>query len=258
VNTIQPGDDIFLYLDRERTFMLKVEPGKQFHTHKGFLDLGNLVGLPYGSTVETSLGANFYALQPLARDRVLKTDRRTQVLYPKDISYILYQMGIGPGSTVVEAGTGSGALTMSLANVVRPNGKVYTYEIDPRSQKIAAGNIERGNYMPYVEMKLGDVTQGITERDVDAVILDMATPWLVIPYVWEALNGGGVFISFSPTIEQVMKTVYEIQRHPFVDTETVELILRRITVAENKTRPETLMIGHSGYITTSRKVLPNE
>jgi tRNA (adenine57-N1/adenine58-N1)-methyltransferase len=256
VKTIAEGDDILLYLDRERTYQIKVKPGEQFHTHKGFIILDDLMGKPFGSTVTSSLGISFYALRPLVRDRVLKTDRRTQVLYPKDIGYILYQLGIGNGSTVVEAGTGSGALTISLANLVEPDGKVYTYEIDERSQKIAAGNIDRSGLRPWVEMKLGDITQGIAEKDVDAVVLDMATPWLVIPHAWEALAGSAVFLSFSPTIEQVMKTVYALETKPFIEVETVELILRRITVAENKTRPETLMIGHSGYLTTARKVIP--
>jgi tRNA (adenine57-N1/adenine58-N1)-methyltransferase len=197
----------------------------------------------------------FYALRPLIRDRILKTDRRTQVLYPKDIGYLLLQLDVGSGSRVVEAGTGSGALTMALANAVRPNGMVYTYEINPKFQKVAAGNIERAGLADYVELKEGDVTGGIDEEGVDAVVLDLATPWAVVPLSYGALAGGGVFASFSPTIEQVMKTVSAIRGHPFMDVETVELILRNITVAENKTRPQTRMIGHSGYLTTARKVL---
>jgi tRNA (adenine57-N1/adenine58-N1)-methyltransferase len=256
VKTIAEGGDVLLYLDRERTYQIRVTPGEQFHTHKGFIQLDDLVGKPYGSTIVSSLGISFYALKPLIRDRVLKTDRRTQVLYPKDIGYILYQLGIGNGSTVVEAGTGSGALTMSLANAVMPDGRIYTYELDERSQRIATGNIDRSGLRPIVEMKLGDITQGIDEKEVDAVTLDMATPWLVIDHAWEALAGSGIFLSFSPTIEQVMKTVYALEAKPFIEVETVELILRRITVAENKTRPETLMIGHSGYLTTARKVIP--
>jgi tRNA (adenine57-N1/adenine58-N1)-methyltransferase len=256
VKTIAEGDDVLLYLDRERTYQIRVKSGEQFHTHKGFILLNDLIGKPFGSTIASSLGVEFYALRPLIRDRVLKTDRRTQVLYPKDIGYILYQVGIGSGSTIVEAGTGSGALTISLANAVRPEGRVYTYEIDERSQGIAAGNIDRSNLRQYVEMKLGDITGGIEERNVDAVVLDMATPWHVVDHAWQALAGSGVFLSFSPTIEQVMKTVYAIEAKPFIEVETVELILRRITVAENKTRPETLMIGHSGYLTTARKVIP--
>ncbi len=256
MKTIAEGDDVLLYLDKERTYQIKVKVEEQFHTHKGFILLGDLVGKPYGSTVVSSLGISFYALRPLIRDRVLKTDRRTQVLYPKDIGYILYQLGIGYGSIVVEAGTGSGALTMSLANAVKPDGRVYTYEIDERSQRIAAGNIDRSGLRSIVDMKLGDITQSIVERDVDAVVLDMATPWLVIDHAWGALTGSGVFLSFSPTIEQVMKTVYALEASPFIEIETVELILRRITVVENKTRPETLMVGHSGYLTTARKVIP--
>ena len=256
MNTIAEGDDVLLYLDKERTYQIRVKSGEQFHTHKGFILLSDMIGKPFGSTIASSLGIEFYALRPLIRDRVLKTDRRTQVLYPKDIGYILYQIGIGSGSTIVEAGTGSGALTISLANAVKPEGRVYTYEIDERSQRIAAGNIDRSNLRQYVEMKLGDVTGGIEERDVDAVVLDMATPWLVVDHAWQALAGSGIFLSFSPTIEQVMKTVYAIEAKPFIEIETIELILRRITVAENKTRPETIMIGHSGYLTTARKVLP--
>jgi tRNA (adenine57-N1/adenine58-N1)-methyltransferase len=255
MSSISEGDDVLLYLDKKRTYMVRVEADKQFHTHKGFVELGDLIGEPFGSPVVSSLGVEFYALKPLVRDRILKTDRRTQVLYPKDIGYILLQLDLGSGSRVVEAGTGSGALTMAMANAIRPDGMVYTYEINPRFQRVAAGNIERAGLADYVELKEGDVTEGIDEEGLDAVVLDMATPWVVVPMAYEALAGGSVFASFSPTIEQVMKTVSAINEHPFKDVETVELIMRNITVMENKTRPQTLMIGHSGYLTTARKVL---
>jgi tRNA (adenine57-N1/adenine58-N1)-methyltransferase len=252
---INEGDEIYLVLDARRTYKVKVEQDKQFHTHKGFIELGDLIEQPYGIITSSSLGVDFYVLKPLIRDRVLKTDRRTQVLYPKDISYILFQLGIGPGSTVVEAGTGSGALTMALANIVRPDGRVYSYDISEKHQKTAAKNIERSGLMPYVELEVRDITEGIAHTDVDAVILDMATPWMLIEHVWKALTGSGVFLSFSPTIEQVMKTTEELQKHPFIEVETVELLLREITVAPNKTRPRTQMIGHSGYLTSARKVI---
>jgi tRNA (adenine57-N1/adenine58-N1)-methyltransferase len=144
---------------------------------------------------------------------------------------------------------------MALAEAVRPEGKVYTYEIVEKHMRTAAGNIERAGLMPFVEMKRGDVTEGIPESELDCVVLDLATPWLVVGHAWGALTGSGVFLSFSPTVEQVMKTVEELRRHPFIEIETVELILRRITVAPDKTRPETLMVGHSGYLTTARKVV---
>ncbi len=251
---IKEGDEIYLVLDHRRNYKIQVEKDKQFHTHKGFIELGELIGQPYGITVTSSLGVSFYVLKPLIRDRVLKTDRHTQVLYPKDISYILFQLGIGPGSTVVEAGTGSGALTMALANTVRPNGKIYSYDISEKHQKTAAKNIERSGLMPYVDLDIRDITEGIPHEDVDAVILDMATPWLVVEHAWKAMAGSAMFLSFSPTIEQVMKTTEELNKHPFIEIETVELILREITVAYNKTRPKTQMIGHSGYLTSARKV----
>ena len=148
-----------------------------------------------------------------------------------------------------------GYITMALAESVRPEGRVITYEIVERHMETARGNIERSGLMPYVDMRLGDVTEGIPEEDLDAVVLDMATPWLVVPHAWAALAGSGVFLSFSPTIEQVMKTAEALKAHPFIEIETVELLMRNITVAPNKTRPQTVMIGHSGYLTTARKVL---
>jgi tRNA (adenine57-N1/adenine58-N1)-methyltransferase len=254
MKTIEEGDDVLFWLDVKRTYMVRVDKGKQFHTHKGFIELEELIGKPYGIPVISSLGVTFYALRPLIRDRILKTNRRTQVLYPKDIGYLILQLDIGPDSRVVEAGTGSGALTMALANAVRPSGKIYSYEINPKFQNVAAGNIKRARLVDYVEMKNKDILKGIDENEVDAVVLDMATPWLVVPYAYKALVGGGVLASFSPTIEQVKKTVAAMKDHQFMDIETVELILRRITVEENRTRPETLMIGHSGYLSTGRKV----
>jgi len=134
---------------------------------------------------------------------------------------------------------------------------IYSYDINPKFQKVASRNIERSGLEDYVELKIGNITLGIDERGVDGVILDMATPWMVVPHVYESLGGSGMFLSFSPTIEQVMKTVAAIRELPFIEIETIELMLRNITVAENRTRPQTQMIGHSGYLTSARKIIPD-
>lgn len=256
LNTIQEGDDILLYLDDKRTYLVKVGKDISFHTHKGHLSLGELIGKPFGSSITSNTSAKFYALKPLVRDYVLKGKRRTQILYPKDMGLILILTGIGPGSRVVEAGTGSGALTMVLANAVRPNGKVFSYEIREEFLKEADTSLKRAGCSEYIELKLKDVTEGIDEEEVDTVVLDLAIPWLVIPHASKALKGGGVLLSFSPTIEQVMKTVTAIEEQPFTEIETVEMILRRMNVGDNRTRPDTLMVGHTGYITTARRIIP--
>jgi len=252
---IEEGKDIFLYMDRKRTYLVKVEAGKSFHTHKGYIQLGDLIGKEYGTRIASSMGIEFVALKPTLRDHIFKTSRRTQISYPKDISLIIMYSGIGPGSRVVEAGTGTGALTSAIAHYVKPSGRVYTYEIRQEFQKNAKKNLERAGLLDYVELKEGDITAGIEEKDLDAVILDMATPWLVVPHAYTALKGSGVLVSFSPTIDQVVKVVEALAEYGFVGDETVETLIRFMQVERGKTRPETVMTGHTGYLTFARKAI---
>lgn len=251
---ITEGSDVLLYLDGRRSYLVQVHSGERFHTHRGFVQFDDILGRMFGQSVLTNLGHRFFLLKPTVYDYVVKSLRSTQILYPKDIGLILIYSATQPGSRVVEAGTGSGALTTALANIVRPSGKVYSYDLRVEFQKKAASNLERAGLAAFVELKEGDVTMSIDEKDVDAVVLDLATPWLAIPAARSALRGGGILVSFSPTIEQVIKTVSALETEGFVDLETVECILRRIKVKAGETRPETLMIGHTGYITRGRKV----
>jgi tRNA (adenine57-N1/adenine58-N1)-methyltransferase len=235
--------------------MVKVEAGKSFHTHKGFIKLDELIGKEFGATVKSSLGIEFTALKPSLTDYIMKSSRKTQITYPKDAALIVMFSGIGPGSRVVESGTGTGALTMALAHYVKPEGRVYSYELREEFQKNAEKNLKRANLLDFVELKSGDVTAGIEERDVDAVILDLAVPWLVVPHAYEALKPSGTIVSFSPTIDQVVKTTEALKENNFVFIETVECIMRGMQVERGKTRPHTMMTGHTGYITHARKTL---
>ena len=253
--TIKEGDDVLLYLSRRRTYLVKVEPGKSFHTHKGYVQLENLIGKEYGTRLESSMGTEFVALKPTIRDHIFKMLRKTQITYPKDISLIVMFSGVGPGSRVVEAGTGTGALTSALAFYVKPTGRVHSYEVRSEFIETALKNLKRAGLAEYVEIKNKDITQGIDEKEVDAVILDMATPWLVISHAYSALKGSGSLVSFSPTIDQVVKTVEALQESGFVAIETIECLVRRMQVARGKTRPETLMTAHTGYITFARKAI---
>jgi len=238
--------------------MVKVEPGKTFHTHKGFVKFDDVIGKEYGSSITSSLGIEFFALKPLLQDYVMKSARNTQITYPKDIALIVMFSGIGPGSTVVEAGTGTGALTAALAHYVKPNGKIYSYEIREEFQKTAEKNLKRAGLSDFVELKNKDVTIGIDEKYVDAVILDLATPWLVIPHAYNALKPSGTLVSFSPTIDQVVKTVEALNENYFTGVETIECLMRGMQIERGKTRPHTLMTGHTGYITYARKTIKTQ
>jgi tRNA (adenine57-N1/adenine58-N1)-methyltransferase len=132
---------------------------------------------------------------------------------------------------------------------------VYTYELRSEFQKNAAKNLERSKLISHVEMKSGDVTFGYEERDVDAVILDLAVPWLVVPHAYTALKPSGILVSFSPTIDQVVKTTEALRENGFVFIETIECLMRTMQVERGKTRPNTMMTGHTGYITHSRKII---
>ena len=249
------GDYVLIYLDARRTYMIKMQAGQTFHTHKGYLKLDELIGKEYGEPIKSSMGIYFTTLKPSLTDYIMKSSRNTQIIYPKDAALIVMFSGIGPGSRVIESGTGTGSLTTALAHYVGPTGKVYTYELRREFQKNAARNLERAKLISYVEMKSGDVTLGFEERDVDAVILDLAVPWLVVPKAYTALKPSGVLVSFSPTIDQVVKTTEALRENGFVFIETIECLMRTMQVERGKTRPNTMMTGHTGYITHARKII---
>jgi len=250
---VAEGDYVLLYLDQRRTYLVKAETGKTLHTHKGFIKLDDVIGRSYGERIKSSLGVDFVILKPLLRDYIMKSAKKTQIVYPKDAALIILFSGIGPGSRVVEAGTGTGALTTALAHYVMPNGKVYSYEIKAEHLEIAEKNLKRAGLLDFVEFKARDITLGIEERDVDSVVLDMATPWLVVPHAYGALRPCGTIVSFSPTIDQVVKTVEALRENCFVDIDTVECLVRGMQTERGRTRPQTLMTAHTGYITFARK-----
>ena len=252
---INEGDNVLLYVNKRRTYMVKVEKGKSMHTHKGFIQLDSLIGAEYGTRIKSNTGVEFVALQPILPDYIFKSQRSTQITYPKDVALIVMFSGIGPGSRVVEAGTGTGALTTALAHYVQPEGHVYSYEIRGEFVETARKNLQRSNLLSFVELKNKDITLGIDETEVDAVILDLATPWLVIQHAYSALKGSGTLVSFSPTMDQVVKTVEALAENGFIDVETIECLMRGMQTERGKTRPETLMTAHTGYLTSARKAL---
>jgi tRNA (adenine57-N1/adenine58-N1)-methyltransferase len=254
-NVIREGDDVLLYLDQKRTYLVKVEKERKLHTHKGFIQVEDLIGKDYGTRVTSSMDICFVALRPIIRDHLFKMQRNTQILYPKDVGLIILLGGVGPGSKIVEAGTGTGALTGVLAHFVKPNGYIFSYELREAFIEGAIKNLKRVNALEHVQIKNANIVNGISERDVDIVVLDLATPWLVVSHAYQALIVIGMFVSFSPTIDQVIKTTEALEEIGFVDVKTVESLLRRMQVSRGKTRPESLMTGHTGYLTFARKAL---
>jgi len=251
--SIREGDKILLFWDQRRQWLLDVEAGREFHTHKGVVRLADAVGKRYGDRICSSLGLDFQILRPTTYDFVSHLARPTQIMYPKDIGLVLLRLGISSGKIVVEAGTGSGAMTLAMANAVKPDGHVYSYEIRSAFLESARKNLKRAGLAEYVTLKQLDAKAGFEEREVDAVLIDLGEPWAVVPHAWDALKGGAPVGSFSPTMNQVERTVENL-RGKFANIQSYECLLREIRAEEGRTRPATIMVGHTGYLTFANKI----
>jgi tRNA (adenine57-N1/adenine58-N1)-methyltransferase len=255
---IQENDHVLLCsADKRKTWLLKIEKGKQFHTHRGVVDLEQAIGREYGARLQSHAGAEFYLLDPIPSDYAHKFYHRTQVLFPKDIGMIIIFAGIGSGCRVLEAGTGSGSLTASLAYQVHPQGKVFTYDIRPENAEAARKNLEKVNLDQFVDFKVKDAKEGFDESDVDVVVIDLGDPWNVIPSAFHALRGGGRICIFIPNWSQVERTVSALKDQDFGKIEILECMVRDIIVGKDVLRPATRMIGFTGFLVFARKLVGN-
>ncbi len=253
---INEGDWILVYLDEKRKFLVSVKKGEVFGSDKGILKLDEVIGLPYGSKVKLSTGYDAYILRPLFYDYFLRYKRVTQVIYPKDLGFIIFISGVSSGSRVLEAGIGTGFLTTTLAHIVKPNGKVYAYDVREDILEVAKRNLKLSGLLKYVELKHGDVRLKVNEKNLDAAFLDIPDPWNALDNIYSALKPSSPVIAFLPTINQVEKLVNAMKRHEgFIDINAIEIMIRDYIVKEGATRPRTTMIAHTGYIVYARTCL---
>ncbi len=250
---MQKGEWIYLYHD-EQTYFLPYEPGGSFSTHYGTIRFSE--DLDFGQRIETNKGVAFYVLRPTLADMMMKVKRRTTIIYPKEAGIILLELGIESGSRVIEIGSGSGSLTVLLSRIVGREGKVYSFERRPEHQEMAVMNVQKFGRPDHVEFILKDPVAegGFGVGEVDAVFVDIPTPWVIVSQVWEALRPGGHVGFLSPNIEQVQTTVKRLEETGFVRIRTMEVWTRGIRVKEFLTRPHDRMIGHTGYIFFAQKV----
>jgi tRNA (adenine57-N1/adenine58-N1)-methyltransferase catalytic subunit len=254
----QPGDLALLVGLRHKHFIIPLIPGGTFHTHRGILSHDELIGKPWGSQVFSHQGSPFFILQPSLADLLVDLKRSTQIMYPKDIGFILTTMSVGSGQTVLEAGTGSGSMTVALAYSVGPQGHVVTYERRPEFQSLARKNLERLGLDGRVEFKLGDIADGFSETDVDAIFLDLPNPWDYIRQVRAALKPGGFFCNLVPTFNQVEKLLYSLRRESFAFIEVCELLMRYYKPEPTRLRPTDRMIAHTGFLIFARRIEPSQ
>jgi tRNA (adenine57-N1/adenine58-N1)-methyltransferase len=258
----QPGERIHLIDKKERHYALTLKSGEVFQHSGDRIPHDAIIGKPDGTSVEFSNGKVMLAIHPTLGEYALKMPRGAQVIYPKDLAIIPTWADIYPGSRVFEAGVGSGALTMALLRAVGDRGCVVSYEIREDFAAIASKNIERFmGKVPNHFLQIRDAYEGIEigEGDsawqFDRVVLDIPEPWQVVPHAARALRVGGMYLSYVPTVPQVMQTVQALEESKvFTLIQNFETLLRTWNVKGRSVRPDHRMVAHSGFITVARKV----
>ncbi len=256
---LQAGERVLMIDSRHRRYVVILGTGQQFHSHLGIVEHDELIGAPEGCRVRSTGGATFTVFRPTLEDYVLKMKRGAQVIYPKDIGLILVYADVFPGAFVVEAGSGSGSLTLALARAVGPEGRVVSYEVREDHHKQAAENIAAwyegtGTKPENLELRVGDLFEGIPETAADRMVLDLPEPWQAIGPATEALTPGGILCCYLPTIPQVSQTVETMRRGGFGFIKTFEGLVRTWNVEGPSVRPDHRMVEHTGFIITARKV----
>ena len=253
------GDLVLLVSGGGKRNLLRLEPGRQFHSHLGSTRHDDLLGLPYGTTVHSHLGRALLLLEPSLDDRITRIKRNTQIIYPKDAAMIVQRLSLRSGSRVIEAGTGSGGLTIALAWAVAPGGRVFSYEIREEHLMVARRNLNQMGLLPYVELHHASILDGFAQTGVDALVLDLRTPWLFVEKAHAALRPGSYFAALVPTTNQVSQLLAELEKGGFADIGVEEILLRKYKPVPDRLRPDDSMVGHTGFLISARPVVdPSE
>jgi tRNA (adenine57-N1/adenine58-N1)-methyltransferase len=255
VGPFRPGDRALLIDPKGRRFMIRLQDAGEFHYHGGVVPHSLIIGSVEGTLVHSTLGGSLTCFRPRLLDFVLKMPRGAQVVYPKDLGAILVYADVFPGVSVLEAGTGSGSLTMTLARAVGPEGRVVSYELREDFHDKATENISAflGELPPWLELRRGDLRDVIaTGERFDRVVLDMPEPWELLKEASSALEPGGILCGFLPTTGQVQQLVLTMQDLGYEEVEAFETLIRDWHVTERSVRPEHRMIGHTGFVTVGR------
>ena len=248
----EAGEPVLLIDRKRRRYLIDLAAGREFHTHTGVIDHDDIIGAPEGTRLRSSRGATFLALRPTLADAVLKMPRGAQVIYPKDIGPILMLADIFGGARVLEAGIGSGALSMAL---LRAGAVVSGYERREDFCARARANVERfcgPEALDRYRTEVRDVYEGIDETGLDRVVLDLPEPWQVVPHAGSALRPGGILLAYTPSIVQVQRLRQALEDSPFDLHETVEILQRGWHVEGDAVRPNHRMVAHTGFLTVSR------
>ncbi len=251
---VQPGTPVLLISPDRKVRLVYPQPGKATHTHHGVIAHDDILGQPPGRVVHTHKGDPYLVLEPSTADLLQYLKRRTQIVFPKDAAYIVMRLNLQAGRRVIEAGTGSGGLTLAFARAVAPSGHVYTYEERPEHQALARKNLTPLGLDDIVTWHIRDIAEGFEERDVDAVFLDLRTPWEYLGQTKEALAQGGFFGALVPTTNQVVLLVDALYAAGFVMVEVEELLLRAYKPVPERLRPDDRMVAHTGYLIFARWV----
>jgi tRNA (adenine57-N1/adenine58-N1)-methyltransferase len=236
------------------------ERGKKFlagsedlHTDQGYIKNEEIQSSSPGDMLETHIGHKFRVLDANINDYIELMDRRCSIILPKDLGVMASFTGLGNGHQVVEAGTGAGAATIFLSNIVGEKGHVYSYEIREDFTAVAEKNIREFG-LENVTIKCADVVSGINEKNVDLIFLDLPKPWDVIENAKIALKFGGFLVAYTPYVDQVKLLTKILKKRGFSDIKSIECILRELEVKPKGIRPKTRMMGHTGYLTFGRKI----
>jgi tRNA (adenine57-N1/adenine58-N1)-methyltransferase catalytic subunit len=252
----EPGERALLVDDRGRRYLIRLQTGGTFHFHGGMVPHELVLGSDEGMVVRSTSGISLTCFRPTMSDFILKMPRGAQVIYPKDIGAILVSTDIGPGTRVLEAGTGSGALTIALCRATGPEGRVVSYELREDFHVRAAANIEAffGKQPAWLELLLGDVGDAADSPETfDRAVLDLPEPWAVLPAVRRALHPGGLLCSYLPTTNQVQEAVLAMEGGGFGEVSTFEVLMRPWHVTERSVRPDHRMVAHTGFLIVARR-----
>lgn len=256
---LEAGERVLLIDKRERRYLVTLGTGKQFHSHLGIVEHDDLIGSPEGSYVQSTGGSKMLVLRPTLGDFTVKMKRGAQVIYPKDVGLILVYADIFDGATVLEAGTGSGSLTLALARAVGPHGRVISYEVRHDHHERAMDNVTtwyegRGGKPENIELRRGDVFEGAPESGIDRMVLDLPEPWRAVGPTTASLASGGLLCCYLPTVPQVVQIVDGLRSNGFGFIETLEGLVRTWNVDGPSVRPDHRMVAHTGFIVTARKL----